>query len=159
MTSTTNTTRKTRASGTRKVAWKPSSSLEVPKELKQPGFKYRWIRHELRGDDHVTNVHNRTRQGYVPVNAEELAGFDVDVMDGGKHSGVVRCGDLILAKCPEEIAESRQEFFDAQAEKLQRLVDHDFDREGQNAMPIIRESTSTVSKGHIRASPKVSFED
>jgi hypothetical protein len=64
------------------------------------------------GDDHAGNVHERTRQGYEPVRPEELGGdWQADVLDTGKHAGIVRSGDLILMKVDQEIADQRNEYF------------------------------------------------
>ena len=70
MTQATKTTRKTRESGTRKKTWSIAGKLDTPQA--PDGTQYRWVRHELLGDDQNANVHGRSRQGYEIVKPEEL---------------------------------------------------------------------------------------
>jgi hypothetical protein len=130
--------------------------LDVPEAPE--GYKYRWLRHELVGEDHSRNVFERTRQGYELVHPDELDGFETDVMQDGKHAGVVRSGDLILAKVPIEIYEARTEFYDNQADRLQQAVDMELDRSNNPDMPIDRKgSKSSVTRGNPNAANE--FED
>lgn len=156
MSNTTKTTRKTREeSGSRKKAWTPVAKLATPEAPE--GYKYRWVRHELMGEDQASNVYDRTRQGYEPVKPEELEGFLVDKMEGGKHDGVVRSGDLILMKVPVEIAESRNEYFENQARRMQAAVDQELDVNQNEEMPIHRTNKSSVTRGNPNS--ETSFED
>lgn len=157
MVKTAKTTRTTRAaSGQRKpVAWRPPAKLDTPEPPE--GFKYRWVRHELKGEDQSSNVYTRARQGYKTVRPEELGDYPIDKMEGGKHDGVVRSGDLILMIVPEEVQESRNQYFDDQADRLQRAVDMELDREDNDAMPIERKVRSTVTRGNPNVD--VDFED
>jgi len=149
-------TRKTREeTGTRKTTWTPPAMLDVPEAPE--GYKYRWIRYELLGEDHSRNVFERTRQGYELVRPDELNGFETDVMSEGKHEGVVRSGDLVLAKVPLEIANARTEYYDNQAKRLQQSVDMELGKEQNPLMPISSESTSSVTRGNPNA--QVKFED
>jgi len=45
----------TRAKTTRRKPWAPPSRLDAPKP--RDGFKHRWVRTHLRGDDDQMNVH------------------------------------------------------------------------------------------------------
>ncbi len=148
------TTRKSRASETRKTTWTPPNALDAPEA--PDGYKYRWLRYELVGEDHSRNVYERTRQGYELVRPEELDGFEVDVMKEGKHEGVVRSGDLILAKVPNEIHEARTEFYENQTDRLQQAVDMELGRSDNPNMPISSDSSSTVTRGNPNAAK---FED
>ena len=59
----------TRAKTARRRPWAPPSKLDAPKP--KDGYKHRWIRTHLRGDDDQMNVHSRLREGYEPVRADE----------------------------------------------------------------------------------------
>ena len=47
MTKATQTSRKTRASATRKKVWEPLAKLDVPENKKDVDMEYVWVRHEL----------------------------------------------------------------------------------------------------------------
>ena len=151
-----NTTRKTREeTGTRKTTWTPPAMLDVPEAPE--GYTYRWLRYELLGENHSRNIYERTRQGYRLVRPEELDGFMTDVMEEGKHEGIVRSGDLMLAIVADEIVAARTEFYDNQAKRLQQSVDMELGRDQNALMPISSESSSTVTRGNPNA--HVKFED
>ena len=99
MTKATRTSRKTRASATRK------RTFEAPNKLKTPpapsGSEYIWVRHELLNQPDDANVHQRLREGYEIVKPEELGkDYIVDVMTTGKHAGAVRSGARVRAGSP-----------------------------------------------------------
>lgn len=146
MANVTQSTRTTRTSTERKKSWRPPARLETPSP--PPGYKYRWVRHELRGEDHAANVYGRTRQGYEPVRPEELGeNYKTETMEEGKHAGVVRSGDLILMKVSDEIVSSRTEYFDDSANKMDDAIKADLSRHQTREMPISNESESSVSFG------------
>ena len=158
---TAKTTRKSRKqTGTRKkVQWRPPNILDAPEP--PAGYKYRWLRHELRGEDHASNIYQWERQGYIPVRPDELGeDYPHDTFVGGKHDGVVRSGDLILAKVPEEVSEARLDYFNKKTENLQRSVDQQLGRDVDGSgLPISRAgSSSTVTRGDGSRSD-VEFED
>jgi hypothetical protein len=155
MTQATKTTRTTRASGTRKKTWTPPSKLETPKA--PDGVHYRWVRHELLGDDHAGNVHERSRQGYEPVRPEELGGdWQADVLDTGKHAGIVRSGDLILMKVDQEIADQRNEYFANKTKAAEGAVNSELQKNNSAVAPISQDEQSSVSVGGGR---NAKFED
>lgn len=152
MTQAVKTTRDTREQDSRKKSWRPPQRLGVP--TPPAGYRYRWVRHELRGEDHAANVYGRTRQGYEPVRPEELGdNFDAETISEGKHQGVVRSGDLILMKVPEDVVEARTEYFDGQASKMDEAVNSDLKRHSSPKMPISNESESSVSIGTRKKLP------
>ena len=117
----------------------------------------RRVRHELKGEDQATNVYERTRQGYEVVRADELGDFDVDQLEGGKHAGVVRSGDLLLTKVPLEIVEQRNAYYKEKTMNMQRSVDNELAKSDNETMPIERENKSKVIRG--RAPSDTEFED
>lgn len=139
------TIRTSRVDEQRKRTWKPPARLDTP--APPPGYKYRWVRHELRGEAHDFNVYARTRQWYEPVRPEELGGFESEIMEDGKHTGVVRSGDLILMKVPEEIVKQRTEYFDGMADRMHQAVSTELKKESRKEMPIEEEVKSTVTFG------------
>ena len=129
------------------LQWRPPGMLDVPEPPE--GMKWRWVRHEVRGNADNSNVYKRTRQGYEPVKPDQLGNFDTDSMVGGPHDGVVRSGDLILMQVPKEIAESRNDYFKDRTARLQQAVDAELNQNAAQTMDgkgIHRANTSSVTK-------------
>jgi hypothetical protein len=136
----------TREKKVRQKAWKPSSSLDLPEPPE--GYKYRWIRESVMGYDDKNNMFKRKREGYEPVRAEELSGFDAPVVDEGKYAGLVGNGGLIAHKVPVEVAEDREEYFRQQTDGMMEAVDNDWMRDNDSRMPKLSpERKSSVSFG------------
>ena len=156
MTQATKSSRKTRASATRKQKpWEPTKRLDVPEELKQEGMEYIWVRHELLNNPDDSNVHERLREGYEPVKPDELGiDYHADVMTSGKHAGTVRAGDLILMKNTEEFVAEKQAYYDKQTERMGQAYSKEYQNAGSSAMPTHDESTSSVIRGGGKPSPK-----
>ena len=135
----------TRSTSERKKPWRPSSSLEAPKP--KDGYKHRWSRTEVRGYEDKTNVLSRIREGYEPVRADEHPEFEAPTIEDGKHAGVIGVGGLMLAKVPDEIHESRSEYFKDRTKDAMDAVDNDLMKEEHPSMPISKSRQSTVSFG------------
>ena len=157
MTQATKTSRKSRASATRKKVWDPTSMdrLNVPKEHKQADMEYIWVRHELLNNPDDSNVHERLREGYVTVKPDELGDdYHADVMTTGKHAGTVRSGDLILMKHTNEYVAEKEAYFDAQSERMGKAYTKEYQNASSSAMPTTDDSSSTVTRGGGKGTPK-----
>jgi hypothetical protein len=128
-----------RAAGTRTKTerpkeYKPPSSLDAPPA--PDGFRHRWIRAESMGFNDTKNIHGRLRSGYELVRADE---YDTDqyptVLDG-KYAGVIGVGGLLLARIPEELAQSRMDYQRRQTEGQDESVETDLLRDQDKRMPI-----------------------
>ena len=128
-----------RAAGTRSKTerpkeYKPPSSLDAP--TAPDGFRHRWIRAESMGFNDTKNIHGRLRSGYELVRADE---YDTDqqptVLDG-KYAGVIGVGGLLLARIPEELAQSRMDYQRRQTEGQDESVETDLLRDQDKRMPI-----------------------
>ena len=135
----------TRAKTTRRRPWAPPSKLDAPKPLY--GFKHRWIRAQLRGEDDQMNVHSRLRDGYEPVRADEYPNQQFASVEEGKHEGVIGNGGLMLARIPEETVEERTEYFRDQTRNQMTAVDQDLMKEQHPSMPIEKSRRSQVTFG------------
>lgn len=142
----TDSIRSTRASETRQSrpkVWQRPNKLDTP--VPPPGYRYRWVRYTIRNEEDNMNVYGRNREGYEVVRPDDLAGGYADVVSEGKHEGVVRSGDLILMKVPEEIADQRNSFYEGQAKAMQQAVDMELDRNDSDLLPITKERSSTAT--------------
>ena len=95
----------TREKDSRPKVWTPPSSLDAPPA--PTGFRHRWIRAESMGVDDTKNIMGKMRSGWDLVRADEYPEGDFPSVQDGKHSGVIGVGGLLLARIPEEIAQSR----------------------------------------------------
>ena len=124
----------TRSKTERPKEYKPPSSLDAPPA--PDGFRHRWIRAESMGFNGTKNIHGRLRSGYELVRADE---YDTDqyptVLDG-KYAGVIGVGGLLLARIPEELAQSRMDYQQRQTEGQDESVETDLLRDQDKRMPI-----------------------
>ena len=124
----------TRSQTERPKEYKPPSSLDAPPA--PDGFRHRWIRAESMGFNDSKNIHGRLRSGYELVRADE---YDTDtyptVLDG-KYAGVIGVGGLLLARIPEELAQSRMDYQKRQTEGQDESVETDLLRDQDKRMSI-----------------------
>ena len=100
----------TREKTSHKKVWSPPSSLDAPPA--PDGFKHRWIRAESMGFDDTSNMSAKLRSGFELVRADEYSDVDYPTINDGKYKGVIGVGGLLLARIPEEIVKSREEYLD-----------------------------------------------
>ena len=135
----------TRAKEARKQVWPPPSSLDAPPA--PTGYRHRWIRAESMGFDDTKNIMGKMRTGWELVRADEYPEGDFPTVQDGKHSGVIGVGGLLLARIPEEIAKSREDYFKQQVADREQAVENDLMKEQHNAMPINQDRQSRVTFG------------
>ena len=135
----------TREKESRKRVWTPPSSLDAPPA--PDGYRHRWIRAESMGFDDTKNIMGKLRAGWELVRAVEYPEGDFPVVSDGKHSGVIGVGGLLLARIPEEIAKSREDYFKQQVADREQAVENDLMKEQHNAMPINQDRQSRVTFG------------
>ena len=133
------TTKTSRAAETRTVTerpkeYKPPSSLDAPPA--PDGFRHRWIRAESLGFNDTKNIHGRLRSGYELVRADEYDSEQYPVVLDGKYAGVIGVGGLLLARIPEELAQSRMDYQQRQTEGQDESVETDLLRDQDKRMPI-----------------------
>jgi len=146
----TKTNKTSRASQTREKTsrpkvWTPPSSLDAPPA--PTGYRHRWIRAESMGSDDTKNIMGKLRSGWELVRANEYPEDDFPSVQDGKHAGVIGVGGLLLARIPEELAQSREQHFDNKVTDREQAVENDLMKEQHNAMPINQERQSRVTFG------------
>ena len=128
-----------RAAGTRSKTerpkeYKPPSSLDAPPA--PDGFRHRWIRAESLGFNDTKNIHGRLRSGYELVRADEYDSEEYPTVLDGKYAGVIGVGGLLLARIPEELAQSRMDYQRRQTEGQDESVETDLLKDQDKRMPI-----------------------
>ena len=124
----------TRSKTERPKEYKPPSSLDAPPA--PDGFRHRWIRAESMGFNDTKNIHGRLRSGYELVRADEYESEQYPVVMDGKYAGVIGVGGLLLARIPEELAQSRMDYQQKQTEGQDESVETDLLRDQDKRMPI-----------------------
>ena len=124
----------TRSKTERPKEYKPPSSLDAPPA--PDGFRHRWIRAESMGFNDTKNIHGRLRSGYELVRADEYDSETYPVVLDGKYAGVIGVGGLLLARIPEELAQSRMDYQQKQTEGQDESVETDLLRDQDKRMPI-----------------------
>ena len=134
-----------RAAGTRTKTdrpkeYKPPSSLDAPQA--PDGFRHRWIRAESMGFNDTKNIHGRLRSGYELVRADQYDTEEYPVVMDGKYAGVIGVGGLLLARIPEELAQSRMDYQKKQTDGQDEAVESDLLRDQDKRMPMKFERSS-----------------
>ena len=124
----------TRSKTERPKEYKPPSSLDAPPA--PDGFRHRWIRAESMGFNDTKNIHGRLRSGYELVRADEYDTEQYPVVLDGKYAGIIGVGGLLLARIPEELAQSRMDYQRQQTEGQDESVETDLLRDQDKRMPI-----------------------
>jgi len=129
--------------------WTPPSSLDAPKPPK--GFVQRWIRVESMGFQDTSNVSKKMREGWEFVRAEtlkeEIGNHAYPIIANGDYAGLIGGQGLVLARIPEEIANSRAEYFKRITANQMSAVDNDLMKEQRPGMPINIDRQSRVTFG------------
>ena len=129
----------------RPQTWTPPSSLDAPPA--PAGYRHRWIRTEVLGFDDTKNMSGKMRSGFELVRADEYPDSQYPQMKDGKYAGVIGVGGLVLARIPEEIAKSREDFFKKQTQAKDEAINNDLMKEQHSSMPINAERQSRVTFG------------
>jgi len=131
----------TRSKTERPKEYKPPSSLDAPPA--PDGFRHRWIRAESMGFNDTKNIHGRLRSGYELVRADEYKdGESYPIVMDGKYAGVIGVGGLLLARIPEELAQSRVAYQQRQTEGQDEAVENDLLKDQDKRMPMKFERSS-----------------
>ena len=129
----------------RPQTWTPPSSLDAPPA--PDGYRHSWIRTEVLGFDDTKNMSGKMRSGFELVRADEYPDSQYPQMKDGKYAGVIGVGGLVLARIPEEIAKSREDFFKKQTQAKDEAINNDLMKEQHSSMPINAERQSRVTFG------------
>ena len=136
----------TREKEARKRGWVPPSNLDAPEPPE--GFHHRWVRAEFRGEQDEKNIMGRLRSGYEFVRKDEYPDrMDLPSVNDGKYKGVIGVGGLLLMRCPIEIKESRDIYFQELTQGQQDSIDNDLMKDEHPSMPISKEKRSRVEFG------------
>ena len=135
----------TRSTEKRPTTWTPPSSLDAPPA--PAGFRHRWIRTEVLGFDDTKNMSGKIRSGWELVRADEYPDAVYPEIKDGKYSGVIGVGGLVLARIPEEVAKSREAYFNKQTQDREEAINNDLLKDQHPSMPINSDRQTRVTFG------------
>jgi hypothetical protein len=135
----------TRTAEKRPTTWTPPSSLDAPPA--PAGFRHRWIRTEVLGFDDTKNMSGKIRSGWELVRADEYPDTVYPEIKDGKYSGVIGVGGLVLARIPEEVAKSREAYFNKQTQDREEAISNDLLKDQHPSMPINSDRQTRVTFG------------
>jgi hypothetical protein len=139
----------TRDKNERRKPWAPPSRLDAPEP--PAGYVHRWIRVAMRGEEDKINVHQKLREGWEPVRADEYPDFQAPTIDEGRYAGVIGNGGLMLCRIPEETAQERSAYYGNRTREQMQAVDQDLMKDQHPSMPITKDRRSRVSFGGRRS--------
>ena len=139
-----------RASQTRdkievKKVWTPPNSLDAPPA--PTGYRHQWIRAEILGTQDTKNVASSLREGWELVRADQYPDSQYPEMTEGRYAGVIGVGGLLLARIPEELAKSREAYFNQVNNDRNEALENDVLKEQHPSMPINQERQARVTFG------------
>ena len=134
-----------RTASARPAAWRAPESLPSPDE--RPGWKHRWVRISMMGQQDPSNISSKLREGYEPCKAEEYPELMMHATTEGRFKGNIEIGGLLLCKAPEELMKQRDDFYQKQAQAQINSVDNNFMRLNDARMPLFNERKSTTTFG------------
>ena len=135
----------TRAKQEKPKVWTPPSSLDAPPA--PDGYRHRWIRAESMGQDDSKNMSGKMRSGWELVRADEYPDSDYPSLNEGRYAGVIGVGGLLLARIPEEVAKSREEYFQQKTADGNEAISSDLLKEQHPSMPINQDRQTRVTFG------------
>jgi len=135
----------TRVKEEKPKVWTPPSSLDAPPA--PDGYRHRWIRAESMGFDDTKNMSGKIRSGWELVRADEYPQSVYPTVDKGQYAGVIGVGGLLLARIPEELAKSREEYYSQMNADRNEALNNDLMKEQHPSMPINQDRQTRVTFG------------
>lgn len=132
-----------------RAVYVPPTSLPDP--TPEPGVVFRWIATHVLGQADPTNVSRKMREGWEPVKAVDHPELQ---LFGNATTGNVEIGGLMLCKMSKEMADARDEYYNAQAQNQMDSVDNHFMRNNDPRMPLFSDRKSSTSRGGFGSGSK-----
>lgn len=130
----------------RRKSWQPPETLPTP--TSRDGWRFRWVRTSMMGQNDPTNTSAKFREGWEPVKATEhpeiLTSFGGDSRNARDN---IEIGGLILCKAPQEMVDQRTAYFANQAAAQLDAVNNNLMKTNDERMPLFAERKSTTSFG------------
>jgi hypothetical protein len=87
------------------------------------------------------------KSGWELVRADEYSDYDYPQIADGKYAGMIGVGGLVLARMPEELAKSRDEYYRKMNTDRNEALQNDVMKEQHPSMPINQDRQTRVTFG------------
>ena len=131
----------TREQEKRDTIWKPAPLLPQPNP--REGLDFRYVRASARGEADNINVSQALREGWEPILATDYPELQVVSDRGSQYPDNVLVGGLLLCSRPTEIGDQVREYAEKEAQGQMDAVDHNYFREQDPRMPMLRPERKT----------------
>ena len=131
----------TREQEKRDTIWKPAPLLPQPNP--REGLDFRYVRASARGEADNINVSQALRDGWEPVLASDYPELQVVSDRGSQYPENVLIGGLLLCARSAEVGKQVREHADREAQGQMDAVDHNYFREQDPRMPMLRPERNT----------------
>ena len=136
----------TRAKTQRRKPWAPPSKLEAPEA--PAGYKHRWIRTAIRGEDDKMNVTTKMREGWEPRPMSTVKSKLFPTINHGKWEGCIGVEGMMLCEMPIDKHRAMKAYYNNKSVEQNESLAGDLDALGQKTgQPIFQERKSSVSGG------------
>jgi hypothetical protein len=127
--------------------WQAPELLPTPNH--RAGWKHRWVRVSIYGQQDAKNISSSLREGYEFCKAEDYPELMMHAITEGRFTGNIEIGGLMLARIPAEFMKQRNEYYDNMNRSQTESVDNVFLRQSDPRMPlhIERRSKTTFGSG------------
>lgn len=129
----------------RKKSWQPPETLPTP--ATQAGWAFRWIRTSMMGQSDPTNTSAKFREGWEPVKLADHPELKVYADPRSPNKDNVEIGGLMLCKAPQEMVDSRTEYYTNATASQMEAVNNNLMKTNDERMPLFAERKSTTSFG------------
>ena len=99
------------------------------------------------GQEDSKNMSGKIRSGWELVRADEYPDSDYPSLNEGRYAGVIGVGGLLLARIPEEVAKSREAYFQQKTADGNEAISTDLLKEQHPSMPINEDRQTRVTFG------------
>lgn len=135
----------TREKTARRKRWARPSVLPAPDH--RDGWKHRWVRIALQGQQDPTNISSKLREGWEPCKVADYPEIQIVYEESKQFKDNVVMGGMMLCRAPEELITERNEYYQDQTAAQMRSVNENLMRENNPKMPMFNESRSRVKFG------------
>jgi len=132
--------------------WSRPDVLPSVDASKYPGWKHRWVRVATNGQPDPTNISAKIREGWEPCKPKDYPDITVSYIENERFKNNIVMGGQMLCRAPDELIESRTEYFREQNKSQMKAVDQNLMRESDPRMPVFNNRKSSTTFGPPRDS-------
>jgi hypothetical protein len=133
-----------KTAGERPNTWRPPGALPDPNP--RDGYVHRWVRLGWGAQTDDQNVYQRRAEGWEFCKPEDYPEV-VKLVPPDTAKGLIRVGNVALAKAPVEMMEQRKEYYATQTRQGILAVENDYLRQSDRRMPVLKPNVHEIPGG------------